>query len=577
MTSSPTLTVNSGPLPAVTLSPTIPQILPRITDAPSDNDYPIEVVVQLTTTLLIPDYPLYYNTPISEFNPNYEAFPDGSLIAAPYRSDLEQASAELLMLSILITIFLRNVFVSGNYIRRVKVRRKILFRTMFITQAIAFVGLIPQIISFLGSHLNCTGVILAADVAAALSIVGIMTGILGYKAYKCLGNSIFVLLIVSLLTIGVIGVSFMDFITLRGAVRLSGSCIRTDNMKWTKFFIVLQLGESLFLCCCYLYAVWTSRNSPVVKDRISVRLSMDFQPSEKQRDRRDFMPLGHRPEEELPGSPSAASHSAERRLSKTNEEVGPLDTSLVETSVYGQSSLTMSSLVSRARSQQDEIPSTLLPQARPLSRGPTASLAPSTLSRISHYMPGLFRKVMKDELYYTTMITAVCVIVGLTAVVGVSSKGHLWFLGWVCLYWVVASVLATHSLGRAVRRHEREAILQDAALHQKRWEYRATPLDRRNNSNFSSNRWIKRKAPGTDSDNLNSLYSDTRALTSAYRDSVPGSVFSSASGPRSSSYSKSSYPLCPSPTFQFPSSGRTTPLVPLDSTRACPSRVRFYY
>lgn len=157
MTSSPTLTVNSGPLPAVTLSPTIPQILPRITDAPSDNDYPIEVVVQLTTTLLIPDYPLYYNTPISEFNPNYEAFPDGSLIAAPYRSDLEQASAELLMLSILITIFLRNVFVSGNYIRRVKVRRKILFRTMFITQAIAFVGLIPQIISFLGSHLNCTG------------------------------------------------------------------------------------------------------------------------------------------------------------------------------------------------------------------------------------------------------------------------------------------------------------------------------------------------------------------------------------------------------------------------------------
>lgn len=61
--------------------------------------------------------------------------------------------------------------------------------------------------------------------------------------------------------------SFMDFITLRGAVRLSGtdeypvslisahpfivgSCIRTDNMKWTKFFIVLQLGESLFLCCC---------------------------------------------------------------------------------------------------------------------------------------------------------------------------------------------------------------------------------------------------------------------------------------------------------------------------------------
>lgn len=49
-----------------------------------------------------------------------------------------------------------------------------------------------------------------------------MTGILGFKAYKCLDNSIFVLLTISLLTIGVIGVSFMDFIALRGAARLSG-------------------------------------------------------------------------------------------------------------------------------------------------------------------------------------------------------------------------------------------------------------------------------------------------------------------------------------------------------------------
>jgi hypothetical protein len=120
MISSPTFTGYVDPLPTTTLSPTIPHIKPRITPAPSAST--TEVVVKLTTTLLIPDYPLYYNTPIADFNPNYEAYPDGSLIAAPYRSDSEQANEALLLLSVLITIFLRNVFVSGNYIRRVKVR-----------------------------------------------------------------------------------------------------------------------------------------------------------------------------------------------------------------------------------------------------------------------------------------------------------------------------------------------------------------------------------------------------------------------------------------------------------------------
>lgn len=61
-----------------------------------------------------------------------------------------------------------------------------------------------------------------------------MTGILGFKAYKCLDSSIFVLLIILLFTIGVIGVSFMDFVALRGAARLSGidnlvSLIRQAN------------------------------------------------------------------------------------------------------------------------------------------------------------------------------------------------------------------------------------------------------------------------------------------------------------------------------------------------------------
>lgn len=151
----PSPTFSDSP-PVATHSPTVLDIWPRTTAAPSNNN-PTEVVIQLTTTLLIPDYPSYYHTPISEFNPNYEAFPDGSLLAAPFRSDLEQAGVELFLLTILITIFLRNVVVSGNYIRRVKVQRKILFWMMFATQVVALIGLVPQITSFLGLHLHCTG------------------------------------------------------------------------------------------------------------------------------------------------------------------------------------------------------------------------------------------------------------------------------------------------------------------------------------------------------------------------------------------------------------------------------------
>lgn len=185
-------------------------------------------------------------------------------------------------------------------------------------------------------------------------------------------------------------------------------------MKWTKIFIVLQLGQSLFLCSCCtpncffeyqsttltffldLYAVWKSRKSPVAKHCITVRLSMDFQASEKQqRDQRK--PFSHKSDSEEPPLFSSTSHPAER-FSKTDVEVGPPDTHTVETSVYGESSLTMPSPLSSSRSQQAvqiETPRATF-RPRPLS-GATPSLAPSTLSRISHYMPVLFGKVMKDE------------------------------------------------------------------------------------------------------------------------------------------------------------------------------------
>ncbi|KAJ3788970.1 hypothetical protein GGU10DRAFT_344723 [Lentinula aff. detonsa] len=532
-------------LPTVNSSPSTLHVLPRITPAPSTDDYPTQVVVALTTTILIPDYSLYYDTPISQFSPNYQALSDGSLIASPYRLELQQDNGVLLLLSILVTIFLRNALVSGNYLRRIKVQRKVIFRMLFASQVIAFVGLVPKIASFLTPRVNCRSVEIVFAISSTSTIVLIMTGIFGYKAYKCLANSILVLVTLAILTIGAVGVSLADYITLRDATRLTGNCSRTDDIRWMRVFVVLQLVQSVFLCCCFLFAVWKSRRSPVARDRISVQLSMDFEgyiPSEKN-PRVDQWDFGH---EVLVSPPQSGAD--------VHLEVPTRQSSVQEESL----SLPSSRLRPR-RTLQAEDENSL----RPLS-GPAASLAPSTFSRISHYMPRLFRTVMKDELCYTTMITICCAILAVIAVVGVTSEGLLWFMDWACLYWAFTSILATHSLGRAVSRHERESMLQAAALHTRRWENerdRTTSADR----NFPSSNRIRRTANGASNADSENPFDDARALTSSYNDSMTSSPSDTPSSPQSLS-STSSPPLYPSPTLQFPTSGRTTPLVPLDST-----------
>ncbi|KAF8832470.1 hypothetical protein HHX47_DHR1001905 [Lentinula edodes] len=199
--STPTSTGKVDSLPTAP-SPSTLHVLPRITPVPTSDDYPTEVVVALTTTILIPDYPLYYHMPISQFSPRYQALPDGSLIAAPYRYELQQDNGVLLLMGILLTIFLRNALVSGNYLRRIKVQRTIIFRMLFASQVIASIGLVPKIASFLTPHVNCHIVQIVISVASTLSIVFIMSGIFGYKAYKCLDNSVFVLATLAILTVG---------------------------------------------------------------------------------------------------------------------------------------------------------------------------------------------------------------------------------------------------------------------------------------------------------------------------------------------------------------------------------------
>ncbi|KAF8898591.1 hypothetical protein BD779DRAFT_1666411 [Infundibulicybe gibba] len=63
-----------------TLPPNFQNIQPRET---SGACCPNEVVVHLSTIVVIPDYHAFYQDPIQSFKPTYNPLPDGSLITPP--------------------------------------------------------------------------------------------------------------------------------------------------------------------------------------------------------------------------------------------------------------------------------------------------------------------------------------------------------------------------------------------------------------------------------------------------------------------------------------------------------------
>jgi hypothetical protein len=133
------------PLPLVTASPP-----PCCSYA--DN----EVIIQLSTTVTIPDYHRYYDAPIDSFAPAYYALPDGSLVTPTYLSNLRSAYFNLIFLCALIMIFFRNILVSGDYVRRGKVKKKGLFYLLFASQILGPVVLLPPLIAYFHESMDCT-------------------------------------------------------------------------------------------------------------------------------------------------------------------------------------------------------------------------------------------------------------------------------------------------------------------------------------------------------------------------------------------------------------------------------------
>jgi hypothetical protein len=114
-----------------------PQLLaPRITPSPACYE-PNDVAIELSTAILVTDYTRFYDTPISTFQPVYLALPDGSLTTVPFMDDLARSYLSLLVTAMLATLFLRNIIVCFDYLRRVNLKRKTLFYLLLCSQLLS--------------------------------------------------------------------------------------------------------------------------------------------------------------------------------------------------------------------------------------------------------------------------------------------------------------------------------------------------------------------------------------------------------------------------------------------------------
>ncbi|KAG5644757.1 hypothetical protein DXG03_007886, partial [Asterophora parasitica] len=364
-----------------------------------------KVIINLSTALVIPDYSLYYKGPISSFQPTFYGLDDGSLVAPPFVNDLYNANISLLAIGMLTMLFARNIVVSGDYLRRVKVKRKILFYILFISQIplivqrtlLHSIALRPLLMSF-------RSVIMLACVAGTVSLALLITGVLGVKAYKCLNNSRIVLVILSLFQLSSSAVVSMDVAATRGERRLAGSpfmfntsfsvltpsalgsCIRVGDLLYTGIFVWIQLVETMFICCCFLCACWKSRGSKSARGRISIQLSMEDLPLEVPEDK----------VEEKPTLRGRWDHVADEKLGLTGPPPGQpapkpkwrISALVGRTSTPRDLSMLSSRPLSSAMNQS---------KAAPLAR--RKSPTPSSLSRFGHLIPSihLFQQMIKDE------------------------------------------------------------------------------------------------------------------------------------------------------------------------------------
>ncbi|KLO20574.1 hypothetical protein SCHPADRAFT_12521 [Schizopora paradoxa] len=483
----------SSPLGVATASSSVVTPLPRISvpyiaarDAQTSltsTCSPTEVVLQITTAVVIQDFALYYDSPIQSFRPSYKAFADGSLIAPPYLEEVHEANWILLLVGALLMLFIRNSIVSADYIRRNRVKYQGLFYTLLISQLLGVLTFTTEAWVFLASHVNCKANFVVQGLSTELSAVLLLSGILGVKAYRCLGNSKIVLIMIAIPQIVSSTLVIIDTFRTK-TVRMLSACSATSTFVFTPAATVIRFGISLFICSCFIYALLKASRLPGAQGRISLALS-EQAPSERpasvstassaESEEIQVIPAGPRPRGWWDYVPEPQQPPDDASSLRTEDEPG-LIARLFRLPWRKRQSRSWEILNEKTASPLQRIPA---PTQQSTKRSTVrfsesiaevqegniraTSPAPSAVKSLRHLMLRMktFRKALRNELA-STAITALSNVIATTlSLVGAftclpTSPSFL-----IGAHWAILSLLVIYSFGRVIERHEREALMQN--------------------------------------------------------------------------------------------------------------------
>lgn len=173
----------------------------------------------------------------------------------------------------LLMLFLRNIFTSIDYLRRTKSRDRTLFWLLLFSQMWGPVRFIPIAAGFFSQATDCRAIQIISFLALEISYSVLITFILGMKAYRCLKRSKLVLGVIGALQVSAY-VVFLIGLPRVGVERdLSGNCINRGTSPFLALATILQFMESVFIFCCFLYAVVKSSRRSATQGRMSIALS----------------------------------------------------------------------------------------------------------------------------------------------------------------------------------------------------------------------------------------------------------------------------------------------------------------
>ncbi|KAI0361754.1 hypothetical protein OH77DRAFT_1391537 [Trametes cingulata] len=565
----PTPTNFHGQTTSSLSSTSFSHITPCPTSSASGPANVVQVVIH--TTLTIRDYSRYYTVPIHDFHPSYTALSDGSLVSSVFTPNLRLSEFWLVLGGALCMLFLVTTYKSYTYCRIVDVKNKSLFYMLCASQAIGLFVSVFFLVADFEPSIDCTATGMIKKGGALISTTLLVPGILGTKAYRCLSNAGFVIVILALVRAAIIAVSGIVLAEYKGGRRFTGTCETISESSLLPASVALQLLESLFICVCFLWAVHRSYRSPADHARLSLPVrddetstvdmgdkdSEDPHTGERPRGWWDYVP---EPSDNKSGGgwapPSPTLSTPKDFVNKfrqwwTGAPVLPSTVFQRKPSTPGEFPIPQPrvSTVSAANAM-----SLRLSTSRDVERPrPSSPPPPSVMERIIRYVPRaeMFRHMLRNELLYTTFLTSVLLVITIVMWFGITQHLLLGANSWLIVDWVIISVCTMHSFSRVARRHEREAWLQNPenwrTAHRAQVEDRTTLRPKNARRAWSpvsvSSRWRQRQRG--DSDGLYSMsgYRSPDPLSLAGPSRLRERDRDSAAGPVSRSTSVVSSPM----------------------------------